>query len=58
MFPTARAANPPEYLALPEPLRPKQLYHLHTWPSQGQTLVLQGSLRSKPQWSTLMERRR
>ena len=22
---------------LPEPLRPKQLHHLHTWPSQGQT---------------------
>ena len=21
----------------PEPLRPKQLHHLHTWPSQGQT---------------------
>ena len=33
----------PEYLVLPEPLRPKQLHHLHTWPSQGQTQVLQGS---------------
>ena len=29
----ALAANFPEYLVLPEPLRPKQLHHLHTWPS-------------------------
>ena len=49
-FPAALAANSPEYLVLPEPLQPKQLHHLHTWPSQGQTQVLQGSLRSKPQW--------
>ena len=35
---------------LPEPLRPKQLHHLHTWPLLGQIQVLQGSLRSKPQW--------
>ena len=42
----ALAANSPEYLVLPEPLRPKQLHHLHTWPSQGQTQALQGSLRS------------
>ena len=34
------AANSPEYLVLPEPLRLKQLHHLHTWPSQGQTQVL------------------
>ena len=34
------------------PLRPKQLHRLHTWASQGQTQVLQGSLRSKPQWVT------
>ena len=40
------SCNPPEYLVLPEPLRPKQLHHLHTWPSQGQTQALQGSLRS------------
>ena len=33
---------------LPEALGPKQLHHLHTWPSQGQTQVLQGSIRSKP----------
>ena len=46
-FPAALTANSPEYLVLPEPLRSKQLYHLHTWPSQGQTQVLQGSLRSK-----------
>ena len=54
IFPATLAANPPEYLVLPEPLRPKQLHHLHTWPSQGQTQVLQGSLRSKPQWTTPM----
>ena len=47
-FPAALAANPPEDLALPEPLGPKQLNHLHTWPSLGQTSVLQGSLRSYP----------
>ena len=40
--------HPPEYLVLPEPLRPKQLHHLDTWPSQEQTQVLQGGLRSKP----------
>ena len=45
----------PEYLVLPEPLGPKQLHHLHTWPSPGQTHVLQGSLRSKPQWKTRMQ---
>ena len=47
-FPAALAANSPEYLVLSEPLRPKQLYHLHTWPSQGQTQVLQGSLSGRP----------
>ena len=46
IFPAALAANSPVYLVLPEPLRPKQLHHLHTWPSQGQTQALQGSLRS------------
>ena len=35
IFPAALPANFPEYLVLPEPLRPKQLHHLHTWPSQG-----------------------
>ena len=40
-----------QYLVLPEPLLPKQLHHLHTWPSQGQTQALQGSLRNKPQWT-------
>ena len=29
---------------LPEALQPKQLCHLHTWPSQGQAQVLQDSL--------------
>ena len=48
--PAALAANSPEYLVLPEPLRPKQLHHLHTWPSQGQTQALQGSPGRKPQW--------
>ena len=48
--------NSPEYLVLPEPLRPKQLHFLHTWPSQGLSQVLQGSLRSKPQWTTHMQR--
>ena len=48
------AANSSEYLVLPEPLRPKQLHHLHTWTSQRQTQVLQGRLRSKPQWTTHM----
>ena len=37
IFPAALAANSPEYLVLPEPLQPKQLHHLHTWPSLGQT---------------------
>ena len=45
-----------EYLVLPEPLRPKQLHQLHTWPSQGQTQVLHGSLRSKPQWRTHIQK--
>ena len=46
--------QPLEYLVLPEPLGPKQLPHLHTWPSWGQTQVLQGRLRSKPQWTIHM----
>ena len=53
LFPAALAANSPEYPVLPEPLRPKQLHHLHTWPSQGQTQVLQGSLGNKPQQTAL-----
>ena len=52
----ALATNSPEYLVLPEPLQPKQLHHLHTWPSQGQTQVLQGSLSSKPQWTAHIQR--
>ena len=47
IFPAALAANSPEYLVLPEPLQPKQLHHLHAWPSQGQTQALRGSLRSQ-----------
>ena len=46
IFTAAKAINFPEYLVLLEPLKPKQLHHLHTWPSQGQTQVLQG--RRKP----------
>ena len=56
LFSAAVAANTPEYLVWPEPLQPKQLHHLHTWPSQGQTQALQGSLRSNPQWTTHMQR--
>ena len=40
------AANPTEYLVLPELLQPKQLHHFQTWPSQGQTHTLQGILRN------------
>ena len=56
VYPAAPAANPPEDLVRPEPLRPKQLPHLPTRPSQGRTQVPQGSLRSKPQWATHMQR--
>jgi len=55
-FPSALAANPAKYLVLPEPLWLKQLHHLHTWSSQGQNQVLQGSLRNKPQWMTHIQR--
>jgi len=54
LFLAALATNSPDYLMLPEPLQPKKLHHLDTWPSQGQPQVLQGSLRSKPQWMTHM----
>ena len=40
VFPASLAANCPDDLVPPEPLQPKQLHHLHTWPSQGQTHVL------------------
>ena len=56
ILPTTLAINPPEYLVLPETLQPKQLHHIHTWASLGQTQVLQGSLKSKPQWTTHMQR--
>ena len=56
IFPAARATNSPEYLVLQKRLQSKQLHHLHTWPSLGQTQVLQGSPRSKPQWTTHMQR--
>ena len=56
IFPASLATNTPEYLVLPESLKPKQLYYLHTWPSLGQTQVLQSSHRSKPQRMTHMQR--
>ena len=56
VFPASLAATSPDDLVLPEPLQPKQLHHLHTRPSQGQTQVLQGSLRSKHWWATHMQR--
>ena len=55
VFPDALAANSPEDLVLPEPLRPTQLHHLCSWASQGQTQVLQGSFRSKQQWTTCLQ---
>ena len=55
MLPGDLADNSPEYLVLSEPLKPKQLCHLHMWPSVGQTQILQDSLRSKPQWMTHMQ---
>ena len=48
IFPAALVIDSSEYLVLPETLWPKQLHHTHTWPSQGQTQVLQGSLRKNP----------
>ena len=56
IFPAALATNSPEYLVLPKHLQPKQLHHLHTWPSLGQTQVLQSSPSSKPQWTTRTQR--
>ena len=55
-IPCCPSCQHPEYLVLPEPLRPKQLHHFHTWPSQGQTQVLQGSLGSKPLWMSPVQR--
>ena len=52
----ALAISSPEYLVLPKTLQPKQLHHLHTWPSLGQVQVLQGSLRRKCQWITHMQK--
>ena len=54
IFPAALADNSLEYLVQPEPLQSNQLHHLHIWPSQGQTQVLQGSLRRNPQWTAHM----
>ena len=38
VFPAALGADSPEYLVLPESLRPKQLHHLHIWPLTGPNL--------------------
>ena len=56
MTPVAEAVHGPADLTPPESLKAKQLHHLHTWPSQGQTQVLRGSLRSKPQWMIHMQK--
>ena len=56
IFLAALGTNSPEYLMLPEPLQPKQQHHLHTWHSLGQTQVLRGSLRSKPQCTIYTQR--
>ena len=37
---------------------PQAAAYLRTWPSQEQTQVLQGRLRSKAQWTTHMQRRK
>ena len=50
------ATGSPAYVVLPESLGSKQLLHLHTQPSLGQTQVLQGSLRSKLLWMPHMQR--
>ena len=47
IFPAALATGSCKYPMLPGPLQPKQLSHLHTWPSLGQIQVLRGSLSSK-----------
>ena len=56
IFPAALATNSPEYLVLLGPPQTNQLHHLQNCPSQGKTQVLQGSLRSKPQWTTRMQK--
>ena len=56
IFPAALAANPPEYLMLPEPLRPKQLHHLRTWPSRDKPKSSRAASGAKPQWTTHMQR--
>ena len=48
------SCRPPEYLVLPEPLRPKQLHHLRTWPPQGQTQALRAASGAEPQRPTDM----
>ena len=56
IFPAALASNSPEDLELPEPPQPKQLHHLHTWPSRGQTKSSRAALGAKPQWTTHLQR--
>ena len=56
VFPAALAANSPESLVLPEPLRPRQPRHLRIWPSQGKTQALQGGRRSEAQRTTHVQR--
>ena len=54
--PAVEAVHVSSHLALPEFPQPKQLHHLLTQPSLGQTQARQGSLRSKPQWTAHMQR--
>ena len=56
IFTAVLATGSLKHLVLPGALISKQQHHLYTWPAQGQTQVLQGSLRSKTQWTTHMQR--
>ena len=56
IFPTALATNTFEYLVLAETLRPNQLHHLHTWPSQGKFKTFRGASGARRQWTTHMQR--
>ena len=56
IFPTALATNTFEYLVLAETLRPNQLHHLHTWPSQGKFKTSRGASGARRQWTTHMQR--
>ena len=42
------SCKPPEYLVQPEPLRPKQLHHFYTWPSEGKPKSTRAASRTSP----------